>query len=105
LPSSETALWHHGIVDIHLKARSAVILEIKPETERLAQEELRNGHFRSIDEMIVEGVSARREGKQISSQALVRTRAEAAARIRSMRRGNRLPEGTTIQQLINEGRP
>ena len=36
-------------------------IEIKPETERLIQEEIQNGHFRSVDEIIVEGVHARRE--------------------------------------------
>jgi hypothetical protein len=41
-------------------------INLKPETERLVQEELQNGHFRSVDEMIVEGVQARREGKSLS---------------------------------------
>jgi len=36
-------------------------IEIKPETERLIQEEIRKGHFHSVDEIIVEGVHARRE--------------------------------------------
>ncbi len=35
-------------------------IEIKPETKRLVQEELQNGHFRSVDEIIVQGVRARR---------------------------------------------
>ena len=36
-------------------------LEIKPETERLVQEEIQNRHFRSVDEIIVEGVQARQQ--------------------------------------------
>ena len=36
-------------------------IKIKPETERLVQEEIQKGHFRSVDEIIVEGVHARRE--------------------------------------------
>ena len=36
-------------------------MQLNPETERLVQEEIRQGHFRSVDEMIVEGVIARRE--------------------------------------------
>jgi Arc/MetJ-type ribon-helix-helix transcriptional regulator len=36
-------------------------IEIKPETERLIQEEIQKGHFRSVDEIIIEGVQARRE--------------------------------------------
>jgi hypothetical protein len=36
-------------------------IDIKPETERLVLAELQRGHFRSVDEIIVEGVEARRE--------------------------------------------
>ena len=30
-------------------------VELKPETERLVQEEIRRGHFHSVDEVIVQG--------------------------------------------------
>jgi len=45
-------------------------IELKPETERLIEEEIRNGHFRSADELIVAGVHACRErySAQPSSQ-------------------------------------
>jgi hypothetical protein len=79
-------------------------INIKPETERLVQEELQSGHFRSVDEMIVEGVCARREGKPLSRDVSRKTRAEAVAHIRELRQGNRLPAGMTIKDLINEGR-
>ena len=36
-------------------------IRIKPETEQLVNEELQSGHFRSVDEIIVQGVQARRE--------------------------------------------
>jgi hypothetical protein len=36
-------------------------INIQPETERLVQEELRNGHFDSVDQLIVEGVLAWRQ--------------------------------------------
>ena len=79
-------------------------INLKPETEQLVQEELRNGHFRSVDEMIVHGVQARREGKQLSPGARRKTQEEAVAHIRQLRQGNRLPAGVTIKDLINEGR-
>ena len=79
-------------------------INLKPETERLVQEELQNGHFGSVDEMIVEGVQARREGKPLSLEARRKTPAEAVAHIRELREGNRLPAGVTIKDLINEGR-
>ena len=79
-------------------------INLNPETERLVQEELQNGHFHSVDEMILEGVQARREGKPLSREASRRTPAEAVAHIRELRQGNRLPAGVTIKDLINEGR-
>ena len=36
-------------------------VKLKPETERLVQEEIRRGHFHSVDEVIVQGVYALRE--------------------------------------------
>ena len=46
-------------------------IEIKPETERLIREELQKGHFGSVDEIIIEGVHARREkhpGESLGAQ-------------------------------------
>jgi len=79
-------------------------INLKPETERLVQAELQNGHFRTVDEMIVEGVQAKREGKPLSREMKRKTPAEAVAHIRELRRGNRLPAAVTIKDLINEGR-
>ena len=42
-------------------------IEIKPETERLIREELQNGHFGSVDEIIIEGVHARREKQPLET--------------------------------------
>lgn len=44
-------------------------IELKPETERLVQEEIRNGNFHSVDELIVEGVHAWREKQQTEPPA------------------------------------
>jgi Arc/MetJ-type ribon-helix-helix transcriptional regulator len=44
-----------------------VTVELKPETERLVHEEIQRGHFRSVDEMIVQGVTAWREKHQADS--------------------------------------
>lgn len=40
-------------------------IELKPETERLVEEEIRNGHFHSVDELIVEVVHAWREKRSV----------------------------------------
>lgn len=79
-------------------------INLKPDTEQLVREELQNGRFRSVDEMIVEGVQARREVKLLSPGMKRKTPADAVAHIRELRQGNRLPEGVTIRDLINEGR-
>jgi hypothetical protein len=41
-------------------------VEIKPETERLVQEELRSGHAQTVDEIIVYGVNALREKSKVA---------------------------------------
>jgi len=40
-------------------------VQLKPETERLVQEEIRSGHFDSVDELIVKGIHAWREKNRI----------------------------------------
>jgi Arc/MetJ-type ribon-helix-helix transcriptional regulator len=42
-----------------------VTVQLKPETERLVQEEIRSGHFDSVDELIVKGIHAWREKNRI----------------------------------------
>ncbi len=42
-------------------------MQLKPETEQLVQEEIRNGHFHSVDELIVQGVHAWREKHRVES--------------------------------------
>ncbi len=41
-------------------------VELQPETERLVQEEIKNGHVRSVDELIVYAVHLLREKHQTS---------------------------------------
>lgn len=47
-------------------------MELKPETERLVQEEIRSGNFRSVDEVVAQGVYALRE-KQRATEAQAAT--------------------------------
>ena len=81
-----------------------MIIELKPETERIVREELQNGHFQSVEEIIMRGVQARRDAAGSSDKGTRKTPAEAVARIRELRVGNRLPADTTVRDLINEGR-
>jgi hypothetical protein len=65
-------------------------------------------NFQSVDDLVTWAICALREKSpnigQISTRKLARTRAEAVAHIREARKGNRLPEGITIRDLIDQGR-
>ena len=41
-------------------------VELKPETERLLQEEIRRGHLHSVDELIVQAVYALRQKSNLA---------------------------------------
>jgi hypothetical protein len=42
-----------------------MMVDLKPETERLVQEEIKSGHFHSVDDLIVQGINAWREKYQV----------------------------------------
>ena len=46
-------------------------VELKPETERLVQEEIRRGPFHSVDEVIVQGVYASRQKSKVPQATAV----------------------------------
>ena len=54
-------------------------IEITPETERLVREELRQGHFQSIDDLIVYSVQAWRERHLSAEQAKARPQPPTAS--------------------------
>ena len=61
---------------------------------------------RSVDQLVREAVALweERQAQQRQAAKPKHTPAEAAARIRELRKGNVLPEGETIKDLINYGR-
>lgn len=81
-----------------------MLIELKPETERLVEEEISSGHFHSIDELIIEGVRAFREKISVrpSSQDEPTIAAEAVTRLRKLRKGVTLG-GLKIKDLAHEG--
>ncbi len=78
-------------------------IQIDPETDRLIQQELQTGQFRSIDELIGRAVQALHDQNRSTHRAK-RTPAEAIAHIRQNREGAVLGD-LTIKDLMNEGRP
>jgi Arc/MetJ-type ribon-helix-helix transcriptional regulator len=78
-------------------------IHLKPESERLAREELQIGNFGSIDELIVQSVRAWRE-KYGSRQLTTRQRRQAVARMRDFAEKNRTSLGDIkIRELLHEG--
>ena len=79
-------------------------IELKPEQERLLREALGEGRFNSIDEALDSAL------KLIMTPIVAPlgnndlTQAQAAARLRELRKGTVLPAGTTIRELIEHGR-
>jgi Arc/MetJ-type ribon-helix-helix transcriptional regulator len=79
-------------------------LTLKPEHERMVNEQLQTGHYRSAEEVIGCALEALRGKEQgIFQQAKKRDPKRAAARIRDRRRGVTLG-GFRIKDLVNEGR-
>ncbi len=77
-------------------------IRLPPDQEaRLAA--LAAGAGRSPGEVVQEAL-ALWQAHQVKRQQAKHTPAQAAARIRELRKGNLLPEGETIKHLINYGR-
>ena len=82
----------------------SMTINVKPETERLVQEEIRNGHFQTVDDLIVKGVQAWRErsrsGESIETSPEARRR--AVERIRELSKGVRLERnGLTLREYAH----
>jgi Arc/MetJ-type ribon-helix-helix transcriptional regulator len=78
-------------------------INVKPETEQLVQKEIQNGHFQSVDEIIVEGVQAWRErhrSKQIGSEQ----RRKAVEQALAFAKDRAIPlGGISIKEMIHAG--
>jgi hypothetical protein len=57
----------YGFNGIFSEVLENMTVELKPETERLVQEEIRRVHFDSVDEVIVQGVYALRERSKLDA--------------------------------------
>ena len=75
-------------------------IHLKPEQERILHDALSQGRFRSLEEALDQAI--RSIADVPDSPPL--TPAEAAEHIRELRKGNVLPAGVTIRDLIDEGR-
>jgi len=78
-------------------------ITLKPDTERLINDELKSGHYKDAEEVIQRALQVLKQHEATVSPHAHRTPQEAAAHIRELRQGNTLG-GLTIKALINEGR-
>jgi Arc/MetJ-type ribon-helix-helix transcriptional regulator len=79
-------------------------IELTPKQERILHDALQQGRFRSMDEALDVALRSLATSTDAGATSPRLTPAEAAARIRELRRGNILPEGMTIRGMIDEGR-
>ena len=78
------------------------MIQLNPETERLVHEELRSGHFHSIDDIILRGIHARREKEQ--PQRSDAQRRQAVERALDFAKHRAVPlNGVSIKELLHEG--
>jgi Arc/MetJ-type ribon-helix-helix transcriptional regulator len=78
-------------------------IHLRPETERLVREELTNGNFRSVDELIVQSVRAWRES-HARRQPSREQRLQAISRMREFAEQNRTSlDDISIKELLHEG--
>ena len=83
-------------------------IELKPEQERIIQDQIQNGHFRTADEVLDHALAALRHKEhkphaETPRQEQVHRAQVAAARVRDLSKGLSL-EGLNIKDLIEEGR-
>jgi Arc/MetJ-type ribon-helix-helix transcriptional regulator len=78
------------------------MIQLNPETERLVQEELQSGHFHSIDDIILQGIRARREKEQPQRSEAQRRQAVELALDFAKHRAVPL-NGVSIKELLHEG--
>jgi len=80
-------------------------INLTPEQERIVNDELRSGHFRSVEEVIAMALAALREKERKSLAGNSNGEQESAVReMLSFVAENRTPlQGISVKQLIREG--
>jgi Arc/MetJ-type ribon-helix-helix transcriptional regulator len=80
-------------------------VNLTPEQERIVNDELRSGHFRSVEEVIATALAALREKERTSLAGNSNGDQESAVReMLNFVAENRTPlQGISVKQLIHEG--
>ena len=80
-------------------------INLTPEQEKIVEEELKTGHFRTAEDVIGEALQVLREKEQASvAAALNGTQREAVREMLAFVEKNRVRlEGVSVKELIHEG--
>ena len=84
---------------------NAMNIRLTPEQEKLIQDELKSGHFRTVEEVIAEALQALREKEQAAGTATPNgAQGEAVREMLAFVEKNRTPlDGLSVKDLIHEG--
>jgi putative addiction module CopG family antidote len=81
----------------------AMNINLTPEQEKIIKEELKSGHFRTVEEVVGEALQALRE-KELSSSAPNGAHREAVREMLAFVEKNRVRlDGISVKELIHEG--
>jgi len=80
-------------------------IDLTPEQERIVEDELKSGHFHSIEQVIGEALRALREKQQFSGAVTPNgAQREAVREMLAFVEKNRVRlEGVSVKELIHEG--
>jgi Arc/MetJ-type ribon-helix-helix transcriptional regulator len=100
-PKSQS--WYHGRTK-H-KGSEAMTIKLPPEVERLINEELRAGRFRTAEEVVVEALQALRKKEHVTAATGNDKQRQAVREMLLFVEKNYTPlNGISIRELIHEGR-
>ena len=80
-------------------------VNLTPEQEKIVKEELKSGHFQTVEEVIGEALQVLREKEQASTDVTANgEQREAVREMLAFAEKNRVRlEGVTVKELIHEG--
>jgi putative addiction module CopG family antidote len=87
------------------KESEAMNINLTPEQEKIVKDELKSGHFRTVEEVIGEALQILREKEQSSAGVTSNgAQREAVREMLAFVEKNRVRlEGATVKELIHEG--
>jgi putative addiction module CopG family antidote len=93
--------WYYGIIGAEMESK-AMNINLTPEQEKIVKDELKSGHFRSVEEVIDQALQVLRGTEQSAKPE--RAQREAVREMLAFVEKNRARlEGVSVKELIHEG--